>query len=178
MNVQIIGCGLVGSSIANELINTAWDRINTLALVDKNIDVAMGHYKDLKRVIALKEVPSRFKLQQPRGEPTPNGYDTTIITAGVRCYYDMFKTREEALQFIYKQNWPTVLGLMGSFKSDRVIIVTNPAKRIANKLRHWYPDTRIEHAGDKIDKIEDGREIQLLKGSTNWGIAAEVGGML
>ena len=172
--VQIIGCGMVGSSIANELINTRWDEISELRIVDIDQDRLRGEYYDLKRVIAIKDVDLNLKKT-----PFPGlGYDISIITMGQRCRYDLFKRREDAINDLFTRNWPSIFRVVDRLRGGRIIIVTNPADMIARTLRKHFPKRNIVHAGDFIDEIHDGKEIHELKGFTNWGIAAEVGGML
>lgn len=173
MKAQIIGAGQVGAAIANELINIGI--ADEIHLVDIDQDKAEGVRDDLDRVVALKDLPVQLSASK---YPQANGFDVHILCAGSRCNYRQFHTPEAAIHDLLERNWPVVSMLATGIKRGRLLVVTNPAKEIAARLKRSFPSRDITYAGDLIDQIHDGRVIHEKVGHTCWGIAAEVGGML
>lgn len=173
MKIQIIGCGIVGSSIGNEILNSR--KAKALLLVDKDLDRAKGEELDLDRVRVLKKI---YTALAHTGSPATRGCNLSIISLGQRCQYDKFSTREAAVQDLYRVNYPDVKRVAAVIEEGVILVVTNPAEQIAAQLRRDLPGKIIISAGSQIDRIQDGPTIHSLKGWTNWGIAAEVGGLI
>lgn len=172
MKIQILGLGMVGSSIAFELIRS---RIpSMLSLFDIEKEKCVGDHMDLERAMILTKY-NCLLLCAP--EAIHSNIDVNIICIGQRCNYKEFNTKDEAIRDLYYKNFDIVSDTIKNL-TGKIIIVTNPADIIADKLRFIYPKKDIIHAGDKIDKISDGAVITTSKGCTNWGIAVEVRQMI
>ena len=173
MKIQVIGVGIVGSTIANNILLKG--RMCKIYLTDIDFRKLTGQYYDLLRVKRLEEkrTGKTYPELSKNAEPIEKGIDINIVCAGKPTDYDSYKDDETAHRKLLNINYPIVQKIVDKL-DGRIIIVTNPAERITKLLRMEYPKKWIEHAGDKIDAIYPGKEIKALKGSTSWGIGTEV----
>lgn len=174
MRVQLIGMGIVGSTIANNLLQHKKPP-SLLSIVDINKDNLEGQYKDLRRVIVQNKLDTKLFMCY---SPITTTMDYNIICAGCPTDYDSFEVEQDAHDALFRKNYPIVKDIVNKIRAGVIIIVTNPSTMIAKKLVAKFPNKMILYAGDIVDSIEDGREILSLKGHTNWGIATEVLNMI
>ena len=169
MNVQIIGMGMVGSSIANNLLQKSY--IRRLTLTDIDQDRLRGEYYDLYRVKRLNNLDTDIIIAP---EMIPVEHDYTVISVGYCTEYNKYNTDKDAIQALFNKNYPIVRDIVRKIEHGKIIIVTNPSDRITEILKIEFPRKHIICVGNRIDRISDGKLIKTLKGYTNWGIAAEV----
>ena len=169
MNIQIIGLGMVGSSIANNLLQMNY--IKRLNLTDRNYRLLRGQYYDLYRVKELNKLDATITISP---EIIPVEHDYNIISVGYCTEYDKYIDNKDAIQALFNKNYPIVRDIVRKIEHGKIIIVTNPSDRITEILKIEFPRKDIVYAGNKVDKICDGKLIKTLKGYTNWGIATEV----
>jgi len=169
--IQIIGMGNVGSAIAYTLLLSR--RFNRIHVVDINKKKVLGEYLDLNRVIHINKIPTILTWST---KPI-DFFDVYIICAGIKGDYNKYEFREMQ-KIMFEKNIDTCRDILSGIKSGKVIIVTNPAKELADKLKQEYKNLDITHAGDVVDEIIDGVIIARNKGHTCWGIAVEVTEMI
>lgn len=164
MKIQIIGMGIVGSTVANNII-VGFYNIDELYICDIDQNNLKGQFRDLsdaKRLLGrnLKIIP----VVKPEKDA-----DIHIVCVGERFYVNDMK---ELLHGNYELVYKIVRELEGE-----ILIVTNPADTITNMLKSDGFDVR--EAGALLDKAREnmgytGKCIRLLKGFTNFGISAEI----
>lgn len=172
MKIQIIGVGMVGGTVARELLPYC----DLMLLADENIFMAEGQMMDLERVVVQDNLKCHIFHS---GEPIAKGMDWSVICLGTRYMGD------EDMQL--KENFEDVCRTIDKIDEGNILIVTNPAKRIyeaicliagAKSILGDFDTKRLTYAGDTVDKINNGREIHARKGYTNWGIGCEVRKMI
>ncbi len=164
MKIQIIGVGIVGSTIANNLIINGFD-ISELILCDINENKLLGEFRDLSDA---KRILGRDMKIIPTIKPYKNA-DFHVICIGDRFYLN-------SMNELMPKNYNAVETIVKQLKGE-ILIVTNPAITITRLLK--YKNYNVRCMGDVLDKVRenmgyDGKDIRLLKGYTNWGISAEI----
>lgn len=164
MKIQIIGVGVVGSTIANNIIIGAYD-VDSLILCDVDEERLLGQFRDL---CDSKNISARDLTIIPVTKPEYRA-DIHIICVGERVY-------KESVNELMAVNFKLVKELVKVI-SGKILIVTNPSDKITRLLKFKGYD--VEVAGNLLDKIREGRgytgkDIRLLKGYTNFGISAEI----
>lgn len=158
MKIQIIGCGMVGSTIANEILI----RFNpeVMKLVDIDVRKLKAENMEFERVIMINKLKTIVQID----DRLDNGYDWNIICLGERRTNKGYP----------RTNYLIVRDIVKQIFFGKILIVTNPAMEITREIKDEFPDMEINYAGDYVDSISDGKMIHELKGHTNWGIASEV----
>lgn len=168
MNIQVIGCGMVGSTIAFSLLKDI--EPNKLHLVDINKKRVKGEWMDLERVKSLLGLHTKITFSST---PKPD-FDYHILSLGARRDFTTCKSEEIANDEAFHQNWMPCFNVVKKIKKGKIIVVTHPVETIVSNLRTSFPFLDFVPAGHRIDKINDGKKIMKFKGYTNWGIAIEV----
>lgn len=164
MIIQVIGMGIVGSTVANNII-VGFFNVNELYICDIDKNILLGQFRDLSDA---KRLLGRDLKIIPIMKPIKNA-DLHIICVGERFYIN-------SMNELMPENYNLVLDIAKRI-NGKMLIVTNPADTITRLLKLQNYDVHI--AGDLLDKVRenmgyDGKEIRLLKGFTNFGISAEI----
>lgn len=165
MKIQVIGLGVVGSSVANNLIMQGFD-ISELYLCDIDKNKLLGEFRDLSDA---KRILGRDMKIIPTNKPEKKA-DFHIVCIGERFYLD-------SMLELMPDNYNLVKRTVWDIKEGKILIVTNPSDTITQLLKLDGLD--VECMGDVLDDSRknmgyNGKDIRLLKGHTNWGISAEV----
>jgi len=158
MKIQIIGTGMVGSTIAFNLLK---ENIGCLHLVDVNYKKVEQDINDLERTKIIEKLSTQLSFSSVLFN---NGFDYNIISLGERSDKKGYETR----------NWFNISKTINAINGGKIIIVTNPARELSIKAKKTYPNKDIDYVGDLVDTICDGKEIMKYKGFNNWGISSEV----
>jgi len=165
MKIQVIGLGVVGSSVANNLIIQGFD-ISELYLCDIDKNKLLGEFRDLSDA---KRILGRDMKIIPTHKPERDA-DFHVICVGERFYL-------ENMNELMPGNYDLVKVILKRIKRGKILIVTNPADIITRLIK--LRDYDAECMGYILDDVRigmgyNGKDIRLLKGFTNWGISAEV----
>lgn len=171
VKVQIIGMGKVGSQIAYTFL-IGQKEVSDIIIYDIDQEKLDGQYKDLMRVKKITGTKINLTKTSKILEA-----DVHIICVGRKRRYD--GGVPEGDKYLFASNWGNVLKCFEEIRKGIVIIVTNPAKIIADSLLPFIgerdaKELGIYPAGEKCDNTKiSGMEIQNLKGSSEYGIAIE-----
>jgi L-lactate dehydrogenase len=165
MNVQIIGMGRTGSSIAFGLLATG--TANLVFCDDIDRKKLYGEIQDLKDAVAI------FQNKCFVFNGFSKSCDVYIITAGFPR-----KTIRPMNKRMKEKNIKIVSGIMKKIPKNRlVIIVTNPSKTLSgifNAIEGGEILDKARKARTKHDPEKTANSIIRNKGYTNWGITAEI----
>jgi malate/lactate dehydrogenase len=169
MKITILGVGRVGSTLASHLLASPL-KITDLCIYDDNRKKMLGEYLDLINFATLVKKPTKITM----GYDLPA--DICIITAGM-------PRNSGERSFDFERNFDiTHSCLLKCPEKAKVFLVTNPAERLAKRLKKT-DSHKIIPIGEHLDKArrkltKNPEEIADMiidnKGYSNFGCIGEI----